>query len=166
MCSSDGRCSFDAVSTITQGNAAESAVLHAMTVAGVHVLIPFGSGLPFDLAVVVGEDERILRIQVKCGRVRGACVRFNTCSTDHGKGRLPYRERADVIAVYVQELDGVFVVPVEDCPGYVGSLRLEPALNNQRIGVRRAKDYTLEAWLARVQVAASDWARDDDANPP
>lgn len=64
---------------------------------------------------------------------------------------MPYVDRADVIAVYVRELGRVFILPVTDCPNYVGSLRLEPALNNQRVGVRFAEDYTLEAWLRRLE---------------
>lgn len=147
------------MNTIAQGNAAEAAVLHAMTLADIPVLIPFGGGLPFDLAVIVGEDARIVRVQVKCGRVRGACVRFNTCSTDHGKGRLPYREKADVIAVHVRDLGKVFILPVEDCPSYAGSLRLDPALNNQRLGVRFAEDYTLEAWLRRLETVPAEPTR-------
>jgi hypothetical protein len=134
------------VRTIAQGNAAEAAVLHALTAVGIHVLVPFGGGLPFDLAAVA-PDGRVLRLQVKSGRVRKGCIEFKASSTDHGRGQLHYRGRADVIAVYAVALARVFVVPVDDCPVFAGSLRLDAPRNNQRRRVRFAEDYSLEAWV-------------------
>jgi hypothetical protein len=134
------------VNTIARGNAAEAAVLQAFAGAGVTVLIPFGSGLSFDLGAGM-PDGAVLRVQVKCGRVRNRCVVFNSASTDHGHGRLDYRGRADVLAVYVAALSRVFVVPVDDCPVCTGLLRLDPPRNNQRRGVRFADDYAFDRWL-------------------
>jgi hypothetical protein len=141
------------VDTIAHGNAAEAAVLSALTRAGLHVLVPFGGGLPFDL-VAATADASVFRLQVKSGRLRNGCVMFNTCSTDHGSGRQDYRGRADFIAVYVPELDRVFIVPVDDCPSYVCSLRVRGTRNNQRRRVRLAEDYTLESWAAAVRESA------------
>jgi len=138
--------------TVGRGNAAEAAVLGALTSAGLHVLLPFGDGLSFDLGAV-GPDGRVVRLQVKSGRVRKGCVEFNCTSTDHGHGQTDYRGRADAIAVFVPELDRVFVVPVETCPRSKGYLRLDPARNNQRQRVRLADDYSLEAWLGSLQGA-------------
>ncbi|MCW2968801.1 MAG: hypothetical protein JWM71_2573 [Solirubrobacteraceae bacterium] len=138
------------MSTVARGNAAEAAVLAALVSAGIEVLIPFGAGLAFDLAAVV-PDGQIVRVQVKSGRVRKQCVEFNSSSTDHGRGQQPYRGRADVIAVHVEVLDEVFVVPVDDCPLYRGYLRLETPRNNQRRGVRLAEDYTLDCWVRALE---------------
>jgi hypothetical protein len=134
------------VNTIARRDAAEAAVLQAFAGAGVSVLIPFGGGLSFDLGAVM-PDGAVLRVQVKCGRVRNRCVVFNAASTDHGRGPLDYRGRADVLAVYVAALSRVLVVPVDDCPVYTGFLRLDPPRNNQRRGVRFADDYAFERWL-------------------
>jgi hypothetical protein len=41
------------VQTIHRGNAAEAAVLAALLAADIPALIPFGQGLPFDLAAVI-----------------------------------------------------------------------------------------------------------------
>jgi hypothetical protein len=138
------------MSTMVQGNAAEAAVVRALTEAGLHVLLPFGGGLPFDLATVL-PTGKILRIQVKAGRVRRGCVHFNSASTDHGRGQRHYRGRADVIAVPVPDLDKVFMIPVDDCPTSRGQLRLEAARNNQRRRIRRAEDYSFEAWHAGLE---------------
>jgi hypothetical protein len=134
------------VDTITRGNAAEAAVLHTLILGGMGVLLPFGGGQSFDLAAVMPAGD-ILRVQVKSGRVRNGCVIFNTASTDHGRGRLDYRGRADVLAVHVASISRVFMVPVDDCPGYVCSLRLDEPRNNQRRRVRFAEDYSFERWL-------------------
>lgn len=141
------------MSTIIRGNHAEAAVLHALTKAGIPVLVPLGDGLHFDLAGVTG-DGAILRIQVKSGRVRKGCVEFNSCSTDHGHGRQHYRGRADAIAVHVSSLDRIYMVPVDDCPDYRGYLRLHTPRNHQRRGVRMAEDYTFENWLLSLELAA------------
>jgi hypothetical protein len=73
-------------------------------------------------------------VQVKSGRVRNGCVEFNTCSTDHGRGRQHDVGRADIIAVHVASTDIVDVVPVEDCPS--------------------GKGLTLDAWIHGLQAAA------------
>ena len=138
------------MSTIVKGNAAEAAVMKAFVAAGLPVLMPFGGGSPYDLGVELSEG-RLARVQVKTGRVRNGCVEFNACGTDHGRGQQSYEGRADLLAVYVEQLDRVFVVPVSDCPRYRGYLRLTPAANNQQRRVRSADEYSLDAWLASVR---------------
>ena len=135
--------------TITRGNAPEAAVLKALREAGLHAFVPFGGGVPVDL-IASTDDAELYRLQVKSGRLRNGCVMFNTCSTDHGSGRRDYRGRADFIAAYVAELDRVFVVPVNDCPSYVCTLRVRGTRNNQRRRVRFADDYALESWAAAI----------------
>jgi hypothetical protein len=133
--------------TISRGNAAEAAVLAALIRADIPVYIPFGGGGPVDLIAIMPPDGHIARIQVKSGRIRKGCVRFNTCSTDHGNGRQPYTGRADLIAVHEPNHDEVFMVPVEDCPSRLGLLRLTPTRNNQQRRIRFAADYTLAGWI-------------------
>ncbi len=137
------------MSTIATGNASEAAVLQALTAARIHVLIPFGDGLCFDLAGVA-PDGTIMRIQVKSGRVRKGCVELNSSSTDHGSGQQHYRGRADLLAVYVRSLPRIFMVPVDDCPLSRGYLRLDAARNNQRRRVRMAESYSFEAWVGSL----------------
>jgi hypothetical protein len=150
MCSSEAPSSVHTVDTIHRGNAAEAGVLYKLTTAGIHVLVPFGGGLAFDLVAVVPPAGELLRIQVKSGRVRRGTVRFNAYSTDHGFGQRTYEGRADVIAVYVRELDEVFIVPVEDCPRSEGCLRLDAAKNNQRRRIRLAAHYSVDRWIRDI----------------
>ena len=137
------------MSTIARGNAAEANVIAAFEDADLRVYVPFGGGAPADLLVAL-HDDRIVRVQVKASRIRNGCVRFNTCSTDHGRGRMSYVGRVDLLAVYSPDLQQVFAIPVESCPRFVCSLRLEPTANNQQVGVRFAADHTLERWLGSL----------------
>ena len=139
------------MNTIQRGNVAEAAVLHRLICADIGVLVPFGGGFSFDLGAVAPPDGRVVRIQVKSGRVRNGCIRFNTYSTDHGAGPQSYEGRADVIAVHVSQPDRVFMVPVDNCPLSEGYLRLDTPRNNQRRRVRLAADYTFEGWIRSLR---------------
>ena len=139
--------------TIARGNAAEAAVIHALETAGIITLVPFGGGCPFDVAALL-PNGTVLRVQVKCGRLRRGCVTFNAHSTDHGRGPQSYHGRADVIAVHVAELSRIFMVPVDDCPPTDGWLRIDPAKNNQQKRVRFAEDYAFERWVESLSPPA------------
>lgn len=128
--------------TAGKGNATESAVLHAFVSLGFEVVVPFGGGHPYDLAVHLG-DGLFARIQCKTGRVVPGCIAFNSRSTDHGRGRLSYLGLADVFGVYFPPNRVIYVVPVSEALGYVGRLRLEAPRNNQKRGIRLAADYAI-----------------------
>ena len=134
--------------TIRRGNAAEAAVLNALIRADLDVYLPFGEGSACDL--IVGTEREFIRVQVKCARVKGECLLFNSCTTDHGKGRLTYHGRADVFGVHSPEIDRVYIVPVADCPRFQATLRCVPTRNNQSKGVRYAGDYAVERWAASL----------------
>jgi hypothetical protein len=137
----------------TRGDITEAVVLAALVKLGLDVLVPFRQDGPYDL--VVHLPDRFVRVQCKAGRERGGCVVFNSAGTDHGRGRLNYRGRADVFGVYCPELDQVFIVPVEDAAGFATSLRLRPSRNNQRRRVRDATDFAPDVWLRRELSASA-----------
>jgi PD-(D/E)XK endonuclease len=136
------------VSTINRGNAAEAAVLNAFIRAGLMVYLPFGDGSPYDLLVDSG--HALIKVQVKCGRIRDECIAFNSCGTDHGRGRMSYEGRADVFGVHAPQIDRVFIVPVEGCARFQARLRLTPPRNNQQRRIRFASDYAVESWAASL----------------
>lgn len=127
-----------------RGNAAEAAILAAFIKRDYFVLIPFGDGQPYDLAVDLG--TRILRVQCKRAWSDRGCVVFNTHSTDHGTGRKSYIGRADLLGVYFPPLDSVYLVPIDAIRSVAGRLRLEPTRNNQRRGIRMAAGYEIDRW--------------------
>jgi len=120
-----------------------AAVLAALVRNGKEVLVPFGDAQRYDLVTLDGANA--VRIQVKKGRLcRGRTVlRFDTCSQSRNCPRRDYRGDADLFAVYCVELDKVYVIPVIDAPIAGCQLRLAPSKNNQRDGIRWAKDFEL-----------------------
>lgn len=133
--------------TRVRGAAAEAAILAAMTRHGLSVWLPWSAFSPSDL-IIESPAGAISRAQVKSGRVRRRCILANSRSTDHGSGRLPYTGAADILAIWVADIEEAFVVPIAEATGYDVRLRLSPAANNQRVGVRFASDYRLETWAA------------------
>jgi hypothetical protein len=118
------------VTAATKGNAAEAAILSALVQRGYEVLIPFGDGHSYDLAVDLTARD-FLRIQCKTAWPTGGCLVLNARTTDHGQGRQPYFDLADIFGVYFPPLRAVYLVPLDAVAGFRGRLRLEPTKNNQ-----------------------------------
>lgn len=59
------------------------------------------------------------------------------------KGLRHYRGQVDYFAVYVEQLDKVHFLPVNDVGLGRTSLRLTPSKNRQEKNIRWAKDYEL-----------------------
>lgn len=103
---------------------------------------PFSDNLRYDCVVDTG--TQLLRVQIKTGRTRDGCVRFNTASVAWWRRtRRDYRGEVDVFVVWCPDTGGVYVVPVEHCGQCDARLRLTPPRNGQRAGVRWAADYAL-----------------------
>ncbi|HEY1285818.1 MAG TPA: group I intron-associated PD-(D/E)XK endonuclease [Solirubrobacterales bacterium] len=127
------------------GNRAEAAILAALVNRGFDVLVPFGEGQPYDLAVdLVGAG--CLKVQCKTAWRNGGCMRFNTRTTDHGRGRLSYEGHADIFGVYFPPTEDIYLVPLDAVASTSGWLRLEPTRNNQKRRIRMAEQYELARW--------------------
>lgn len=78
------------------------------------------------------------------------CRGFNVLTPFGGgqpyDGRVPYDGLADLFAVHLPTTDAIYLIPVDAVPGHVGRMRLVPAKNNQRRGVRFAADFEIERW--------------------
>ncbi|MFN7950010.1 MAG: group I intron-associated PD-(D/E)XK endonuclease [Blastocatellia bacterium] len=133
--------------TTGKGNLSESKVLTAYIEAGFLVSLPFGGGAPYDLVVDTG--ERLLKVQVKTGRLRNGCVLFaaQRISGHHGTKRRRYEESEfDVYAVYCPDNDRVYVIPrLGDLAE--GRLRVSHTRNNQKQNIRWAGEFEFEAYL-------------------
>ncbi|MBO0859274.1 MAG: hypothetical protein J2P21_12495 [Chloracidobacterium sp.] len=132
------------------GNVSESAALNAFSKAGFVVSTPFGNGAPYDLIVDTG--KRLLKVQVKTGRLREGCVLFaaQRINGHHGTKRYKYDEgEIDIFAVYCVENDVVYLVPTLGALAE-GRLRVSSTKNNQRQNVRWAKDFEFETFLKNL----------------
>lgn len=125
----------------TVGERSEAMVLAALLQANKTVLQPFGDNQRYDL--VVEENGKFSRIQVKTGRISNGAVRVDTCSsyTHRGGGKKGYRGEADFFAVYCPDNGKIYMIPVEEAPSTTLAFRLEPSKNGQKARVRMAVDY-------------------------
>lgn len=121
------------------GSVAEREVAYQLTRAGWDVFLPaFASHARVDLVAVQG--SRVLRVQCKTSRLAKDVVSFATCSNTGNEPRC-YDGEVDAFGVYSPELDKVFLVPIDGMPTRRCHLRIGPALNGQRRGIRYADDY-------------------------
>ena len=119
----------------------------ALQASGYDIYVPFGENTRCDLVVDNGQD--LLRLQCKTGRLREGAVLFAVCSC-YGHHRNPqtarrsYAGEVDYFAVYCRDTTEVYLVPVDAVPtGTQAHLRVLPARNNQRRGVRLASDFVV-----------------------
>jgi len=125
------------------GDISEAEVLVAMIKGGYLVSKPFGENARYDL--IADDGVRLLRIQVKTGRVRGDVIRFNCCSSHAHRGgkERPYFGQIDYIAVYCPETRKIYLIPESDLVATRAHLRLAPTRNGQTRQVRWASAYEL-----------------------
>jgi hypothetical protein len=126
------------------GDRSEAIVLAALVKKGYLISIPFGENQRYDL--LADDGDRILRVQVKTGRLRGDVIAYS-CSSSHthrgGTHARPYFGQADIIAVYCPQNGKVYLVPEEEFVASRAHLRLTAPVNNQRRGIRWASTYEL-----------------------
>jgi hypothetical protein len=126
------------------GDRSEAAVLAALVRAGYKISIPFGENQRYDL--LADDGERILRIQVKTGRLHGDVIRYS-CSSSHshrgGVFARPYFGQADLIAVFCPQNGKVYVLPEKEFVATRAHLRLSEPANNQRRRIRWAREFEL-----------------------
>lgn len=138
-------------------------VLAALVQRGFEVLVPFGEGQPYDLVIDLGGPD-FMRVQCKTAWPVGGCLIFNSLATDHGRGPQSYRGRADIFGVYFPPNRTVYLVPIDGVADSEGRLRLMPARNNQRQGIRYAADYEIDRWTAEsLREIARSGSRLDEA---
>jgi hypothetical protein len=132
--------------TKSKGDISELVVAVALTRAGYAVSKPLGENQRYDL--VADDGERLHRVQVKTGRIRGGVVKFSCCST-HGHRRTgnlatrPYTGQIELLAVYCPESGKVYIVPEAELTRSVIHLRLVAPRNNMTKSIRWASSYEL-----------------------
>src|SRR5437763_15362142 len=102
--------------TSGKGNVSELKVLTAYSAAGFVIAVPFGGGAPYDLIVDLG--HRVLKIQVKTGRLRNGCVTFSMQrhSGRGGKGCSYRPGEFDYFAVYCLDTEQIYALPFGNNP--------------------------------------------------
>jgi hypothetical protein len=115
---------------------------------GYHVYMPMAEGGRCDFILEMG--EKLLRVQCKCGFFDAGVVkaRLGTSRlTPSGYLRTTYGpDEIDAVAIYCPDLHKCYLLPIALVAGqtYI-HLRVEPSLNNQRLGLKWAHDYEFGA---------------------
>jgi len=131
----------------TIGEISESAIITRFLQLGYAVFRPYGGKQRYDL-VIEDDDGEIRRVQCKTARIAGGgtILKFDTANHNvalkNSRWR-HYRGQCDYFAVYCEELNKVYMLPVDQVGTTQVNLRLIPAKNNQEKHVRWAKDYEL-----------------------
>jgi hypothetical protein len=98
--------------------------------------------------LVLDTEQGFVRVQCKTGRFRRGSVLFNTQSirtNRTGTYHRRYDGEIELFAVYCHELQRFYAVPVEVAAKTHGTLRVDPAVNNQSRRVVWAADFELPA---------------------
>lgn len=129
-----------------KGDLAELMVAGDLLRRGHKIAIPYGEDCDFDLVLI--RDDRLERVQVKYAESNGVVVRVKcfSHSLTNGKVRRTKRYTAktiDLLAVYDATTARCYYIPAAQLGAGRSSLhlRLAPARNGQRQGIRSASDY-------------------------
>ena len=129
-----------------KGDLAELKVAADLRRRGFGIAIPFGEDHDFDLILI--RAQQLERVQVKYTRSNGSVIYVKCRSHSLTNGRVRKTkhytaETIDLLAVYDETSNRCYYIPAEEMGTGRStiSLRLTPALNGQRIGIRSAADY-------------------------
>jgi hypothetical protein len=140
------------LTTDQKGAVAETAIAHLALKLGVSVFAPVAEGERYDF--IFARGPTLLRVQCKWAVNRGEVV-VVTCRTSRRKGNgfhwTTYSpSEVDLIAAYCASIERCFLLPPFVFDGQANvTLRLTPARNNQRLGIRWADDFDFAATLDR-----------------
>jgi hypothetical protein len=130
------------------GDISEQAVITRLLQCGYVVLQPIGQMHRYDL-VIEDAEGKFWRVQVKTGWLNEdrSIIKFATASsmnyTVKNKGWRSYKGQCEYFAVYVEDLNKVYLLSIDDVGTSLATLRLVPSKNKQEKNVRWAKDYEL-----------------------
>jgi hypothetical protein len=129
--------------TKAQGDLSELAVMKKLASKGFWLSIPFGENQRYD--VLADDGERVLRVQVKTGRLRNGVIKYACCSAHYHRGGKdqPYFGQIDLLAVFCPDNDTVYMLPESELVATRAHLRIEPPKNNMRKTIRWARDFEL-----------------------
>jgi len=131
--------------TTAQGDITEWQVAAALLRQGRKLLRPLSSATRYDL-LIDREDGTFTRVQCKTGVLRHGCIVFRLYSVSgHDTRSKHYAGQVDAFGVFCPAIGTTYLIPVDalgQC-GTTGSLRVAPARNGQRQGIRLASDFVI-----------------------
>ena len=117
------------------------------------VLRPLSEGRRYDLVFDI--DHRLYRVQCKWAPRRDGIIDVHLATCRHTPRGYVYRtysaEEIDAVAVYCEELNTSYWLPIEEVAGKRAMyLRIDPAANNQRSAINYSEQYLLPGAIAQL----------------
>jgi hypothetical protein len=136
-----------------KGAIAEAAIMKTAVELGIDVYRPAVEGGRYDLIFAAG--RRLIRVQCKWAAIYRNAIVIRCYTSRRARSGLVHRaytaDEVDAIAVYCAELDKCLFVPFEAIGASPAiHLRVSPARNNQRRGVRSVDEFEFGARLSEV----------------
>jgi hypothetical protein len=126
----------------SRGNSTEAAVLGILLARGIPTALPLGVKR-YDLIVEL--DGKLLKAQVKTGRISQGSLAFPVCTVHPVTGlRRPYTaDQVDIFLVYNRITGKVYKVPFTLVGTTECRLRIDPTKNHRTKDVHQAKEFEL-----------------------
>ena len=131
--------------TTGRGDISEIQVAAALMRRGRRVLRPISSGLRYDLLIDDG-DGTFSRVQCKTGLMKDGFIVFRARNFDARRpSDVSYRGQIEAFGVFCPQNGRTYLVPMAPLTASdsTARLRLRPARNGQRTGVRRAEEFDI-----------------------
>ena len=143
---------MDLLSSKQKGNLTELQCITSFYELGYSVSIPYGENSRYDFIADI--NGKLIKIQVKTSSEHddGKVFEFS-CRSVRGttQGNFSRKYTADEIDYFCTYFKGkCYLVPISECSNSK-KLRLEPPLNNQKVGINMAKDYELTTQLNKIK---------------
>jgi len=123
----------------TKGSIAELAVAAKLMNMGWRVLFPFGENNRYDL--VTEKEGKFVKVQVKYVTPKNGTLEVNCKSSNNWSVDKYTPKQVDCIAVYDAVHKEIYFIPSYKFNSSSIQLRLKNTKNNQKIGIKQAKDF-------------------------
>lgn len=108
-----------------------------------NVLLPVDSTSPFDL--VAHKNEKFIQVQAKYRESKNGFIEARTRRMSISRSKISIRSskaEIDVLAIFCPTTQKCYYVHMAQIKGNCLILRIDPTKNNQKAGVRKAKNFT------------------------
>lgn len=125
------------------GDISETKILAALVEAGFVVSKPFNNSTSYDF--IIDNGQKLLRVQCKTAFFKNGAINFYTASQPKRDRKYQtYKNRADIFIVYDPHTKEIYLVPVDETPNRMCSLRSIPAKGKRKLDIKEAKDYKFD----------------------
>jgi hypothetical protein len=145
---------MEGLTTNQKGAIAEAEVARAAAWAGYPIYKPLADHCRADLVLEI--DGKLLRVQCKWGTFDNGVIRARLGTSRHsptrGYVRTTYESHEiDAIGIFCAQVSKCYLLPISLVAGQTYlHLRVDPSRNNQRVGLKWARDYELSGAIAQL----------------